>query len=139
MKTHSPLVARTAALLCLAVAGFDSHAASSVTAPIMPKEVVVLFDGKDHKNLSAFYSWLPKFGREDPDHVFTVVDQIDGAPAIRISRQHWGGIVTKENYANYKLVAEFRWGAVTWEPRTDRARDSGVLLHCQGEDGNAAK
>ena len=43
-------------------------------------------------------------GRNDPDRVFTVVDQIDGAPAIRISGQHWGGIVTRESYTNYRLV-----------------------------------
>jgi hypothetical protein len=64
------------------------------------------------------------------------VDQIDGAPALRISGQHWGGLVTKQAYANYRLVAEFRWGIVTWGERKNKARDSGILLHCQGEDGN---
>ena len=113
--------------------------ATTSDAPITPKETIVLFDGKSKKDLSAFYTWLPKFGREDPDKVFTVVDQIDGAPAIRSSGQHWGGIVTKANYTNYKLVTEFRWGTVTWAPRTNRTRDSGILLHAQGEDGNAAK
>ena len=107
-------------------------------APITPKETIVLFDGKTKKDLSEFYTWLAKFGREDPDRVFTVVDQIDGAPAIRSSGQHWGGIVTKANYTNYKLVTEFRWGNITWHPRTNRARDSGILLHAQGPDGNAA-
>ena len=47
--------------------------------------------------------------------------------------------MTKENYTNYKLVTEFRWGPVTWEPRANKTRDSGILLHGQGEDGNAAK
>jgi hypothetical protein len=36
-------------------------------------------------------------------------------------------------------VAEFRWGDVTWEPRKNKTRDSGILFHCQGEDGNYAK
>lgn len=107
---------------------------------IVPREKIVLFDGKTVKDLSAFYTWLPKFGaRNDPDRVFTVVDQLDGAPAIRSSGQHWGGIVTHANYANYKLVTEFRWGLVTWNPRANKARDSGILLHGQGPDGNAAK
>lgn len=105
-------------------------------AAIVPKETISLFNGKD---LSSFYTWLAKFGHADPDRVFTVVDNIDGGPAIRSSGQHYGGIVTRSNYANYKLVAEFRWGLLTWEPRKSRTRDSGILLHCQGEDGNAQK
>jgi hypothetical protein len=113
--------------------------ASEPTAPITPKEKIVLFDGKTKTDLSMFYTWLAKYGHEDPHKVFTVVDQIDGAPAIRSSGQDYGGIMTKENYANYKLVTEYRWGNLTWAPRTDRARDSGILIHGQGEDGNASK
>ncbi|MDO8545614.1 MAG: DUF1080 domain-containing protein [Opitutaceae bacterium] len=117
--------------------GRPIHAADAT--PITPTAPIVLFNGKDHKDLSPFYTWLAKYGHQDTDRVFTVVDQIDGAPAIRISGQHWGGITTHSNYANYKLVVEFRWGLVTWDPRATRARDSGILLHGQGRDGNAAK
>lgn len=110
--------------------------AASPSAPITPTTVIPLFNGKD---LSNFTTWETKHGKEDPDKVFTVVEQIDGAPAIRMSGQYFGGIITKERYTNYRLTAEFRWGIVTWEPRKDRARDSGILLHCQGEEGNYAK
>lgn len=119
--------------------------ASAVAAPlppdvVVPKERIPLFDGKTKRDLTAFYTWLPKFGvSKDPDKVFTVVDQVDGAPAIRISGQHWGGIVTPVNYANYKLVVEFRWGLITWEPRANKTRDSGILLHGQGPDGGYVK
>jgi hypothetical protein len=137
---HQPLPLCSLALAFASVAtGANSRAASSPERPITPKETIVLFDGKSKNDLSAFYTWLPKFGNEDPDKVFTVVDQIDGAPAIRSSGQHWGGIITKSNYTNYKLVTEFRWGNITWAPRTNRARDSGILLHAQGDDGNASK
>jgi hypothetical protein len=143
-KTPLPCLGRVIALhrvaLVLALAApVLLVGAGPTSAPITPKETIVLFDGKTRSDLSAFYTWLPKFGREDPDRVFTVVDQIDGAPAIRVSGQHWGGFVTKDNYTNYKLVCEFRWGTVTWNPRKDKTRDSGILLHCQGEDGNANK
>lgn len=121
----------------LACTGLRLGAADgSAAAPITPKEKIVLFPAND---LSAFYTWLPKFGHDDPDRVFTIVDAVDGAPALRISGQHLGGLVTRARFANYTLVAEYRWGVVTWAPRKDRARDSGVLLHCQGEDGAYAK
>ena len=99
-------------------------------------EVVHLFNGND---LSSFYTWLVNDHRADPDRVFSVVDNVDGAPAIRISGQKFGGIVTHEEYDTYRLVVEFRWGTVTWNPRAGRARDSGVLIHCQGADGNTGK
>jgi hypothetical protein len=109
---------------------------AAAAEPISPRDVVVLFNGKD---LTNFYTWETKHGREDPDKVFTVVDQIDGEPAVRMSGQYFGGIITRERYANYRLRLEFRWGEVTWEPRKTRARDAGILLHCQGEEGNYQK
>ena len=65
-----------------------------------------------------------------------MVDQVDGAPAIRISGERWGGLVTREAYRDYRLVVEFRWGLATWGERKNAARDSGVLVHGQGPDGN---
>jgi hypothetical protein len=54
---------------------------------------------------------------------------------IRISGEEFGCITTNEEFENYKLTAMFRWGEQTFSPRTDRARDSGILLHSVGEDG----
>ena len=111
--------------------------AAPASNPVTPREPIVLFDGSKVSDLSRFYVWLGPLGKDhDPNRVFTVVDQVDGARAIRVSGENWGGIVTREEYANYKLVLEFRWGALTWGARKDRARNSGVLLHCQGADGN---
>jgi len=94
---------------------------------------IALFNGRD---LSNFYTWLSNFKYEDPDRVFSVVEAIDGAPAIRISGQHFGSLITKAEYSDYHLVTEYRWGLLTWSPRKDRARDSGILVHGQGPDGN---
>jgi hypothetical protein len=122
----------------LGLSGFlfvaDAVAANPETPAIVPSSRIALFDGRD---LSQFYTWLRNLKYEDPDRVFTVVQAIDGAPAIRASGQHYGGIVTRERYANYRLTLEFRWGLITWDPRRDKARDAGILLHCQGPDGNA--
>jgi len=103
------------------------------TAAITPRAPLSLFNGQD---LAAFTTWLASSGTADPDRVFSVVNGIDGAPAIRFSGQHYGGILTRERYTNYRFVMEFRWGLLTWEPRKKAARDSGVLFHCQGEPGN---
>lgn len=123
--------------LCALVAFAGVARTAAVSAPVVPDKVIVLYDGKTVKDLSQFYKWLGPLGRDnDPNQVFTIVDRIDGAPAIRVSGQDWGGITTRQEYANYKLVLEFRWGSVTWGSRQDRARNSGILLHCIGEDGN---
>jgi hypothetical protein len=106
---------------------------ANAAEPIRPQDKpIILFNGKD---LSAFYTWLQDAKFEDPRRVFTVVDQIDGAPAIRISGDGYGGIITRDEYADYHLVCEFRWGEVTWGQRKDRSRDSGILLHCFGPEG----
>jgi hypothetical protein len=103
---------------------------------ISPSEVIKLFDGT---SLANFDSWLVDQHEADPDRVFSVIDQIDGAPAIRISGKVWGGLLTKQAYRDYRLVVEFRWGNATWGNRKARARDSGVLIHAQGRMGNTGK
>lgn len=96
---------------------------------IRPTEVIALFNGRD---LSGFYTWLNDTKYEDPRKVFTVTDGM-----LHISGDGFGYICTREAYRDYHLVAEFRWGERTWRQRKDRARDSGILVHCVGPDGNA--
>jgi hypothetical protein len=110
-----------------------SATGQAAPAAITPSSVIKLFDGK---SLDNFQTWLVDHHETDPQRVFSVVDQIDGAPAIRISGQVWGGLLTKQSYRDYRLVAEFRWGGATWGDRKARARDSGILLHAQGRLGN---
>ena len=110
--------------------------AQSEPAAIRPDQPIRLFDGK---SLDNFTTWLVDHHESDPNHVYTVVDQIDGAPAIRISGQNWGGIVTKNRYRDYRLLVEYRWGPVSWGQRRNRTRDSGILLHAQGRPGNSQK
>jgi hypothetical protein len=123
-----------AALLTLFVIVLPGGAAAQTA--IAPEKVIPLFDGR---SLDRFYTWLVDSHREDPLRVITVVDQVDGAPAIRISGEKWGGLVTREAYRDYRLVVEFRWGLVTWGQRRNAARDSGVLVHAQGADGNTGR
>jgi len=91
-------------------------------------KAIHLLSGEDR---GPFYSFLRGFGVDnDPDHVFTLTNGI-----LRISGQHYGYLATKQtNFANYKLVAEFKWGDQTWPPRLTNAADSGILVHFNGKD-----
>lgn len=131
-RTHRSLFA--VAAISLGACQLDP--AVSEGEPVEVTEPTVLYDGGSVNDLSRFYTWLGPRGYEDPLRAFTIVDQIDGAPAIRLSGEEWGGIVTRDRYSRYRLIAEFRWGSVTWKPRLNLARKSGILLHCQGPDGN---
>ena len=120
----------------LVLAAAPTRTAQEVPDAIVPTTTIKLFDGK---SLANFDGWLVDHHATDPLRVYSVVDQIDGAPAIRISGEKWGGLLTKQAYRNYKFVAEYRWGGVTWGDRKARTRDSGVLLHAQGRMGNTAR
>ncbi len=89
-----------------------------------------IFNGHD---LAGWHTFLQNHGRDnDPNQVFTVQDGM-----IRISGEEWGCITTNNEYENYRIVMEFKWGEITHVPRKDKARDSGLLLHSQGKDGSA--
>lgn len=136
------MTARTllVATLSLVGASLAAQTAAPAAPPITPREPIILYHSKTHHSLSHFHTWTNKHGRDsDPDRVFTLVDAIDGAPAIRISGQHYGGIVTRDSYTNYRLLVEFRWGLSTWAPRRAAARDSGILFHLSGALGNNNK
>jgi len=119
--------------ICVVLLVLSVCASEVQTQVVSVDRTIHLFNGKD---LSNFYTWLIDHKFEDPDSVFTVVDQIEGASAIRISGQHYGGLITRQGYRNYRLVAEYRWGLITWGDRKDKARDSGILVHAQGPEGN---
>jgi hypothetical protein len=131
-----PHIRTAGAIALVATMALAPAHAQGPAAAIKPSAVIKLFDGK---SLANFESWLVDHHSTDPERVFTVVDQIDGAPAIRVSGKVWGGLITTDAYRDYRLVVEFRWGGATWGDRKTRARDSGVLLHGQGRLGNTGK
>jgi hypothetical protein len=100
------------------------------TTAVVPERPIPLVGGTELKEF--WYTWLTDDGHDDPRGVFTL--QPDGI--LKISGDGFGGLITHKEYANYHLVMEYRWGTPTWRTRTGRARDGGLLLHCQGPDGN---
>jgi hypothetical protein len=88
---------------------------------------VKLFNGE---NLEHFYVWHKETKYADTKQVFTVADGV-----LRVSGEGFGGLITLDDWRDYHLVIEFTWGEKTWGNRIDRARDSGLLVHCWGPDG----
>ncbi len=86
---------------------------------------VVLFDGA---NLNQFDTFSPSKGlNNDTDHIFTVENG-----AIHVSGKEYGGLITKQEYADYYLTAEFKWGEGTYAARAGKARDAGILYDVTG-------
>ena len=91
---------------------------AATLSPARAAEPVALFDGKD----------------KDPNGNFTIRDGI-----LRILGRDFGGLITRDEYANYEVQLEYAWGSKVWPPREKTARDSGLLVHCTGLDGAVSK
>lgn len=83
-------------------------------------------------------AYLEAIGKDrDPMANFTVTG-VDGRPAIRISGQGFGYMATRENFRNYHLRLQFKWGEKKWPPRETAVRDSGLLYHVHGEPAQSS-
>ncbi len=118
---------------CLGVALVCGFSASPLRAgepqrePVVPREVVRLFNGRDFTGLST---WLTDTKHTDPRRVFRITDGL-----LQITGDGFGYIATDQEYRDYHLVVEFKWGM-----RTDGGkfvRNSGILLNAIGPDGGA--
>src|SRR3989440_661277 len=94
---------------------------------------VELFNGRD---LSGWDTYTTATKGENPG-IFVVQDG-----AIRINggdgkRAYYGGIYTNESYENYRLTVEYKFAGPTHGDRVKAARDSGLLLHCNGKPQGA--
>lgn len=70
----------------------------------------------------------------DPKKVF-VVEKSGNEVVLHISGEIYGAFSSKNEYENYQLQLQFKWGNKTWEPRMGKEKDSGVLYHCNGING----
>ena len=96
--------------------------ASTVVAAEIPPtgESVQLFDGNSLEHFDTFV-----FGHgfnHDPEGVFRVHDGM-----IRVEGMPYGYFITKDEFDDFYLRAEFKWGEATHGRRQGKARDSGIL------------
>jgi hypothetical protein len=90
--------------------------------------------GPDMNDSGKFITGEPIGLNKDPRKVFTVVD-VNGENLIRISGENWGAISTVQEYENYHLQLQFRWGELKWGQKKNKNRDSGLLYHSVGKYG----
>lgn len=93
--------------------------------------VDMVWDGKGDDGITGKPLGL---GRNERG-IFTVMIMEEGKPVLRVSGEIYAALTTKEEYENYHLKLEFRWGEKKWPPRLTEKRDSGVLYHCVGRHG----
>ena len=117
-------------VLCL-IATISASACCVLASTAAESEATLLFNGK---NLDGWYVYVPHKDKsisplEDSGGVFKVEDG-----AIHVSGEEFGCLTTKQEYANYHLFVEFKWGTKRYAPRENAVRDSGILMHCVGPD-----
>ena len=106
---------------------------------------IALFNGSDLSGWNTYIgpplddagkklSDIPVGLNTDPHHVFTVTT-LDGQKVIRISGENWGCLYTPEDYENFHLRLQFKWGALLWGSKKGKKMDSGVLYFSVGENG----
>jgi hypothetical protein len=70
----------------------------------------------------------------DPKRVFSVVTLADG-PAIQISGEIYGALTTVEEFGDYHLRFDVKWGDRKWPQRGELPRDTGCCYHAVGPHG----
>ena len=130
LGASGPPLALAALALLIPPAPADEALPGFAKAPeVHSGEPILAFNGRD---LTGFYAYTRDHGYDDPNRVFTVRDGV-----IRVSGEEFGGLATCGNFSDYHLIVEWKWGEATFGVRKDKARDSGILLHCVGPDGAA--
>ena len=61
-------------------------------------------------------NYKSRVNNNDPLNVFSTKD-IDDETILHMSGEILSGLTSKEEYENYHLKLEFKWGEKKWEPR----------------------
>lgn len=111
-------------LLALAFAcGLSLQAAEPVKTKINLFDVIKSGDVEYHINDQMDF-------KDDPKDIW----KFDG-DTLHVSGRGYGYVATKQDYRDYHLVIEFKWGDKTWGKREKASRDNGLLLHSYGPHG----
>jgi hypothetical protein len=68
------------------------------------------------------------------ENVFSVITE-NGELILHNNGKIYGCVFTKKDYRNYHLKLQYKFGTAKYPPRENKAMDSGILYHSQGESG----
>lgn len=98
---------------------------------------VRLFSGRD---LSGFYTYFgateeagEAVGKKQESGTVRAISARNGE--LHISGRRQGALITDDAYENYHLTLEFKWGEHTFYKTPTHLRQSGIVLHANGTDG----
>ncbi|MFT4177742.1 MAG: ThuA domain-containing protein [Luteolibacter sp.] len=115
---------------------FPMAAAQFAAAEPLAKSPAIPMFQENRKQ--EWYAWMPSKGRAEPwpeqirvreDGTVHVLDiPVTGKP------EEFGYFATRDDYRNYRLHFDYKWGEKKFEPRGKAPRNSGLLYHIIGED-----
>tara|TARA_R110002167_G_scaffold167062_1_gene364213 strand:+ start:1885 stop:2736 length:852 start_codon:yes stop_codon:yes gene_type:complete len=126
---------------------FSLFFAFAFTTNMAGKKWQTLFNGEDLSNWDVYIGaefkggewneWTkgPRLGlNNDPDGLFKA-EVLNGEPVIHVSGKRFGGLSTHQEFENFHLQLQFKWGEHKYAPKDKSPRDSGLLYHAVGEHG----
>lgn len=84
-------------------------------------------DGSGHLEKPVGYN-------KNVSNVWTVIEE-NGEPVIKATGEYYGCVFTKQEFENYHLKMQTKWGNRKWEPRLNELMDAGLLYHGRGKCG----
>ena len=113
----------------LMLAGLALPARAQAPAKDIPKHRRAIFSS-NRADLTQFDTFIS--GRDlnsDQNQLFKVEKGV-----IHVSGKKLGYLITRQEFKNYYLRAEFKWGEGTFGSHEGKVRDSGILYDIQGEN-----
>jgi len=68
------------------------------------------------------------------NNVFSVIQE-NGEDVLKITGEIFGSLMSRQEYENYHLKFQVKWGEKLWEPMLTAKRNNGLLYHSIGEPG----
>lgn len=118
-------------LLLISLSILGCRTTAPELAPVLEPGFQWLFNGE---NLDGWYTMIDEKGGEkdlfavERDQIHVYKNQ------TALSTQSFGGLITRQEYSDFILIFEYKWGEKKFQPRHEFVRDAGVIFHMHGED-----